>query len=47
MKLCVICKKHPATVPDRSLGGRPIKRLCRSCHTDRLCGDLERILRGR
>ena len=44
MKLCKLCHKEPAEVPDRERMGRPIKRVCRKCHADRLGGDLAVIL---
>ncbi len=47
MMLCIICNKLPAEVPDRERMGRPIKRVCRACHADRLRGDLAAILRRR
>jgi hypothetical protein len=43
MKLCVICSKRPAEVPDRERMGRPIKRVCRQCHAGRLVGDLREL----
>ena len=43
-KMCEICGKEPATVPDRERPGRLINRVCRSCHTLRLAGDMKRIL---
>lgn len=43
MKLCVICNKRPAEVPDRERMGRPIKRVCRQCHAGRLVGDLRKL----
>ena len=42
-KLCLLCKKNHAQVPDRNMMGRPIKRLCRECHRERLREDLEYI----
>lgn len=44
-KLCELCKKKPATVPDRDRPGRLINRLCSDCHAARLAGDMETILR--
>lgn len=44
---CIICHTRPAEVPDRTRMGRPIKRVCRECHAERLRGDLEKILRRR
>lgn len=44
VKLCIICRKQPALVPDRERMGRPIKRICRECHAARLAGDVRKIL---
>lgn len=43
-KLCEICHKNPATIPLRSMMGRTIKRICSSCQTLQLAGDLGRIV---
>jgi hypothetical protein len=43
-KICEICGKNPATVPDRERMGRPINRVCSSCHSLRLIGDMKRIM---
>jgi hypothetical protein len=43
-KLCEICGEKPATVPDRERIGRLSNRLCSSCHTLQLTGDMKRIL---
>lgn len=43
-KLCEICGEKPATVPDRERMGRLINRLCSSCHSLRLAGDMKRIM---
>ncbi len=43
-KLCVLCRERPAELPDRNVMGRPIKKVCRECHRDRLRGDLARAL---
>lgn len=43
-RLCVLCKIRWAEVPDRDRPGRPVKRVCRICHAERLRGDLQRIL---
>jgi hypothetical protein len=40
---CVICHVKAAEVPDRERMGRPINRVCRECHVDRLRLDLHRI----
>ena len=45
VKLCILCRQHPAEVPDRNRPGRPIKAVCRQCHGRRLAGDLEEVLR--
>jgi hypothetical protein len=45
--ICIICHKEKAEVPDRNRMGRPIKRLCKSCHAKRLSNDLQRILDNR
>ena len=44
MSLCVVCHTRKAEVPDRERMGRPVKRVCRECHAERLRGDVERIL---
>jgi hypothetical protein len=46
-KMCELCGKNPATVPDRNRMGRPINRVCGSCHGLRLAGDMARILQIR
>jgi hypothetical protein len=46
-KLCEICDERPAAVPDRERMGRPIKRVCRECHAQRLAGDMREIMRLR
>lgn len=43
MKMCEICGKNKATVPARNRIGRPINRVCASCHALRLAGDFKRI----
>lgn len=43
-KMCEVCGKKPATVPDRERAGRPINKVCSSCHALRLAGDMNRIL---
>lgn len=43
--LCVVCHQRPAAIPDRNRMGRPIKRVCRPCHAERLTGDLKEALR--
>jgi hypothetical protein len=44
MRLCIICKSRPAAVPDRMRTGKPIKRVCKECHSQRLRGDLVKII---
>ena len=39
-KMCEICGKNPAEVPDRERMGRPINRICRECHAKRLREDM-------
>ena len=43
-RMCIICREHPAELPDRNAMGRPIKKVCRECHRDRLRDDLRRIM---
>lgn len=43
-KLCRVCKKRPAALPDRKREGTPRKEICRECHAERLCGDMVYIL---
>ncbi len=45
MRKCIDCHNNKAEVPDRNRTGRPIKRICRECHGDRLVGDFSAILR--
>lgn len=42
-RLCIVCHKNPAEVPDREAMGKPIKRVCMACHERRLADDLSRI----
>ncbi len=44
-RLCVVCHQRPAAVPDRNRMGRPINRVCRECHRDRLAGDALDVLK--
>jgi hypothetical protein len=44
MTKCMICHKREAEVPDRDKPGRPVKRVCRKCHEQRLLSDLQQIL---
>ena len=46
-RLCVVCNKRPAAVPDRNQMGRPILRVCRECHAERLRGDLAYVMKLR
>lgn len=39
-KMCEVCHKNPAEVPDRERMGRPINRICLECHAKRLRGDM-------
>ena len=43
-KLCIRCHSRPAVVPDRERTGRPIARICRECHAQRLVMDMLRIV---
>ena len=43
-RLCIVCNREPAALPDRERMGRPIKRVCRACHAARLAGDIGRVL---
>jgi hypothetical protein len=43
----MVCRERPAEVPDRNAMGRPIKKVCRECHQDRLRGDLEQVMKRR
>jgi hypothetical protein len=42
-RLCKICYKNPAAVPDRE-NLKPRKEVCRECHADRLRGDVVQIM---
>jgi hypothetical protein len=44
---CILCHVNEAAVPDRERMGRPIKRVCRECHADRLREDWIAILARR
>jgi hypothetical protein len=44
IKLCELCRIHPAEIPDRNRMGRPVKRICTACHFERLREDLAYIL---
>ena len=39
-KMCEVCGKNPAEVPDRERMGRPINRICLECHAKRLKMDI-------
>lgn len=41
---CIVCHERPAAVPDRNVTGRPIKRVCRQCHVERLQSDFQPLL---
>ena len=43
VKKCRVCHERPAELPDRYKMGRPIKRICRRCHRDRILADIKRI----
>jgi len=43
-RMCSLCGKNPATVPDRERMGRPINRVCDLCHSLRLKNDFKHIL---
>ncbi len=45
-KLCVICFVGKREVPDRVAMGRPIKKICRKCHLERLRGDMVNVLKA-
>jgi len=46
-KLCELCGKNPATVPDRYRMGRLINRVCSECHGKRLADDFAEIVARR
>ena len=43
-RMCRLCGKNPATVPDRGQMGSPRKAVCRPCHAIELADDLKIIL---
>ena len=43
-RLCIVCRERLAELPDRNAMGRPIKKVCRQCHSDRLQNDLKRVV---
>lgn len=45
IKLCEICHKKPATIPDRNRPGRLINKICSKCHERKLRKDLEYVSR--
>lgn len=45
MRSCILCRQRPAAVPDRNRPGRPVKRICRECHAERIANDLWDALR--
>jgi hypothetical protein len=47
MTICIVCHERKAEIPDRERMGRPIKRVCRECHSARLRGDLAKVLKDR
>ncbi len=46
-KMCEICGKNPAEVPDRERMGRPINRICGECHAKRLKMDIQDLTKAR
>lgn len=42
-RLCIVCRKRPAIVPDRNKMSSRIE-VCRECHRERLMGDLRIVL---
>lgn len=48
IKLCILCNKNEATLPDRNKGvNSRIKKVCSSCHAARLVEDLQHIIKLR
>jgi hypothetical protein len=43
-RLCKLCRKNPAAVPDRESGSSRIA-VCRQCHGQRLLGDMRQIMK--
>jgi cytochrome c553 len=43
MRMCILCHKRKAEVPDREDMGRRLKRVCLVCHRQRLAEDVQRI----
>jgi hypothetical protein len=46
VRMCILCRKNPASVPDRERYPlKPTPVICSDCHAARLAGDLKRIVR--
>lgn len=45
-KLCILCGVGRREIPDRNVMGRPIKKICRKCHSERLRGDMVKVLKA-
>jgi hypothetical protein len=46
-KPCKLCRRSPATVPDRTrTTGRFVPEICAACHAHRLAGDLADIIQA-
>lgn len=43
-RMCILCGKEPAAVPDRESNDHRAKKVCRQCHGKRLLGDLRAIM---
>lgn len=43
-KMCKLCGKNPATVPDRESVNQVAPKVCSKCHAERLLGDLRAIM---
>jgi hypothetical protein len=43
-RMCILCGKEPAVVPDRDSNDHRTKKVCRQCHGKRLLGDLRAIM---
>ncbi len=43
-KMCIVCHVNLAELPDRNRMGRPVKRVCKECHAERLKQDFENIV---
>ncbi len=46
-RLCILCHQRPREVPDRNVMGKPINKVCRLCHGQRLAGDMRQVLNER